>query len=328
MQYILFYGGIMLSNIVAGIDVSKNKLDIHIHPLGKHKVFENNVQAIDQILDFLHLHNVTKVGLEATGGYEKLCAYTLLSNGFEVYVIQPRWIRDYAKSLGIATKTDKIDCSIISRYINNTDMRVTPFKASNIDYLKQKLSRRNQLVEMAKIQKTQAHQVTDMSIIKQMEELLAILQNQIQVLEDEMMILIEQSQELKKKYISITSMPGAGRILAITMICYLPELGTLRHKEISSLSGVAPFNRDSGFSKGKRCIQGGRSQIRTVLHMCVLSAQKYNSYIRIFFDRLYNQYKKPYKVASTATMRKLLLLANALVRDGRVFTEEYSPKST
>ncbi len=315
------------SNIIAGIDVSKNKLDIHIHPLGHYKVFENDVQAIDQILDFLRLHNATKVGLEATGGYEKLCAYTLLSHGFEVYVIQPRWVRDYAKSLGIATKTDKIDCSIISRYINNTDMRVTPLKVSNIDSLKQKLSRRNQLVEMAKIQKTQAHQVTDISIIKQMEELLAILQSQIQVLEDEMITLIEQSQELKEKYISITSMPGAGRILAITMICYLPELGTLRHKEISSLSGVAPFNRDSGFSKGKRCIQGGRSQIRTVLHMCVLSAQKYNSYIRIFFDRLYDQYKKPYKVASTAAMRKLLILANSLIRDGRVFTEEYSPKA-
>lgn len=227
-----------LSNIIAGIDVSKNKLDIHIHPLGHYKVFENNVQAIDQILDFLHLHNVIKVELEATGGYEKLCAYTLLSHGFEVYVIQPRWVRDYAKSLGIATKTDKIDCSIISRYINNTDMRVTPLKVSNVDFLRQKLSRRNQLVEMAKIQKTQAHQVTDISIIKQMEELLVILQNQIQVLEDEMIELIEQSQELKKKYISITSIPGVSKITAITIICYLPELGTLQRKQISSIAGV------------------------------------------------------------------------------------------
>ncbi|WP_265037218.1 IS110 family RNA-guided transposase [Wolbachia endosymbiont (group A) of Anomoia purmunda] len=316
------------SNIIAGIDVSKSKLDIHIHPLEHYKIFENNVQSVDEILDFLRLHNVTKVGLEATGGYEKLCAYTLLSNGFEVYVIQPRWVRDYAKSLGITTKTDKIDCSIISRYINNTDMRVTPLKVSNIDCLKQKLSRRNQLVEMAKIQKTQAHQITDASIIKQIEELLVILQNQIQILEDEMMALVDQSQELKKKYISITSIPGAGKTLAITMICYMPELGTLKHKEISSLFGVAPFNRDSGFSKGKRCIQGGRSQIRTVLYMCILSAQRYNSYIKIFFDRLYDQYKKPYKVASIAAMRKLLILANSLVRDGRVFTEEYSPNST
>ncbi|WP_353281245.1 IS110 family transposase [Wolbachia endosymbiont (group B) of Horisme vitalbata] len=329
MQYsILFYGGIMNSpNTIAGIDVSKTKLDIHIHPLGYYKTFENNVQAIDQVLDFLHLHNVTKVGLEATGGYEKLCAYTLLSNGFEVYVIQPRWVRDYAKSLGISTKTDKIDCSIISRYINNTDMRVTPLNVNNTDCLKQKLSRRNQLVEMAKIQKTQAHQITDVSIIKQIEELLVILQNQIQILEDEMMVLIDQSQELKKKYMSITSIPGAGKTLAITMICYMPELGILKHKEISSLSGIAPFNRDSGFSKGKRCIQGGRSQIRTVLYMCILSAQRYNSYIKIFFDRLYDQYKKPYKVASTAAMRKLLILANSLVRDGRVFTKEYSPNS-
>jgi transposase len=128
--------------------------------------------------------------------------------------------------------------------------------------LRQKLSRSSQLVEIAKTQKTQAYQVTDISIIKQMEELLAILQNQIQALEDEMMELIDQSQELKRKYISITSIPGASKITAITMICYLPELGTLQEKQISSLAGVAPFNRDSGFSKGKRCIQGGRSQIR------------------------------------------------------------------
>ena len=314
------------SNIIAGIDVSKTKLDIHIHPLGHHKVFENNVQAIDQILDFLRLHNVSKVGFEATGGYEKLCAYTLLSNGFEVYVIQPRWVRDYAKSLGITTKTDKIDCSIISRYINNTDMRVTPLTVDNgnIDCLKQKLSRRNQL---AKIQKTQIQQVTDISIIKQIEELLAILHNQIKTLEDEITTFIDQNQELKKKYVSITSTPGVSKITAITLICYLPELGTLQKKQISSLVGLAPFNRDSGFSRGKRCIHGGRSQIRTVLHMCILSAQKVNSYIKPFFTRLYNQYKKPYKIASTAAMRKLLLLANSLVRDGRVFTEEYSPKS-
>ncbi|WP_341808577.1 transposase [Wolbachia endosymbiont (group E) of Neria commutata] len=317
------------SNIIAGIDVSKNKLDIHIHPLGYHKVFENNVQAIDQILDFLRLHNVTKVGLEATGGYEKLCAYTLLSHGFKVYVIQPRWVRDYAKSLGIATKTDKMDCSIISRYVSNTDMRVTPLKVSNnnIDCLKQKLSRRNQLVEIAKIQKTQAHQVTDISIIKQMEELLVVLQNQIQALEDEMMALVDKSEELKRKYIPITSIPGARKITAITMICYMPELGSIRHKEISSLAGTAPFNRDSGSSKGKRCIQGGRSQVRKVLHMCILSAREWNSYIKIFFDRLYDQYKKPYKVASTAAMRKFLILANSLVRDGRIFIEEYNPKS-
>ncbi len=107
-------------------------------------------------------------------------------------------------------------------------------------------------------------------------------------------------------------MPGAGTILAIIMICYLPELGTIRHKEISSLSGTAPFNRDSGFSKGKRCIQGGRSQVRKVLHMCILSAREWNSYIKTIFDRLYVQYKKPYKVASTAAMRKLLILANSL----------------
>ncbi|WP_353287915.1 transposase [Wolbachia endosymbiont (group B) of Gerris lacustris] len=111
------------------------------------------------------------------------------------------------------------------------------------------------------------------------------------------------------------------------MICYLPELGTIKHKEISSLSGVAPFNRDSGFSKGKRCIQGGRAQIRKVLHMCILTAREWNSYIKTFFDRLYDQYKKPYKVASTAAMRKLLILANSLARDGRIFTKEYSPKS-
>ncbi|WP_244263336.1 hypothetical protein [Wolbachia pipientis] len=114
--------------------------------------------------------------------------------------------RDYAKSLGITTKTDKIDCSIISRYINNTDMRVTPLTVSNgnIDCLKQKLSRRNQFVEIAKIQKTQIQQVTDTSIIKQIEELLAILRNQIKTLEDEMITFIDQNQELKRKYISIT----------------------------------------------------------------------------------------------------------------------------
>ncbi|WP_214250201.1 IS110 family RNA-guided transposase [Wolbachia endosymbiont of Anopheles demeilloni] len=315
-------------SIIAGVDVSKTKLDIHIHPLGHYKTFENNIQAIDKILDFLFLHNVTKVGCEATGGYERLCTYALLGNGFEVYIIQPRWIRDYAKSLGITTKTDKIDCSIISRYINNTDMRVTPLKVSNINYLKQKLSRRNQLVEIVKIQKTQAYQITDTSTIRQIEELLAVLQNQIQTLEDEMMTFIDQSQDYKRKYISLTSIPDISKITAITLICYLPELRTLQKKQISSLAGLAPFNRDSGFSKGKRRIHGGRSQVRTVLYMCILSAQKWNSYIKNFFTRLYNQHKKPYKIASTAAMRKLLLLANSLVRDGRTFIEEYSQKST
>ncbi len=117
--------------------------------------------------------------------------------------------------------------------------------------MKQKLSRRNQLVEIAKIQKNQIQQITDTSIIKQIEELLAILQNQIKTLEDEIITFIDQNQELKKKYISITSIPGISKITATTLICHLPELGTLQKKQISSLVGLAPFNRDSGSSRGK-----------------------------------------------------------------------------
>ena len=144
-----------LSPVVAGIDVSKAKLDVYIHPLSKYRTFDNKEQGFEEILNFLKQHNVTKVAFEATGGYEKLCAYDLLANGLQVYIIQAKWVKDYARSLGITAKTDKIDSSIIAYYISNQDMCVTTFTSNHVNSLRELLSCREQLVEILKIQKTQ-----------------------------------------------------------------------------------------------------------------------------------------------------------------------------
>lgn len=308
-----------LHSIVAGIDVSKDKLDIFIHPLNKYKTFNNKEQDFAEVYRFLKEHNVSKVGFEATGGYEKHCAYSLLANGLQVYIIQAKWVKDYARSLGVTAKTDKIDSGIIARYINNHDMRATPLASNNLKLLKELFSRREQLVEVLKIQKTQKHQIHNLAILEQLERLILLLQTQIKNLENQIKELISKEASLAEKYKSLTSIPGIGEVVATTLLCYIPELGSLKSKQIASLAGLAPMNFDSGKKHAKRFVQGGRVQVRRALYMSILTARESNSYIKMFFTRLTEQAKKPFKIAATAAMRKLLILANALVRDKRVF---------
>lgn len=310
-------------SIVAGIDVSKTKLDVYIHPLGNYKIFNNTAQSFEEIIIFLKQHNVTKVGFEATGGYEKLCAHALLANGLQVYIIQAKWVRDYARSLGIIAKTDKIDSSLIARYVSNPDMRAAALSPNHANFLKELLCRREQLVEILKIQKIQKQQITNLVIAKQMDELIDVLECQVKDIENGMIDALKKEPGLAQKYKLLISIPGIGRIVAISLICYLPELGTLSAKQIAKLAGLAPINWDSGKKQGKRFIQGGRVQIRKALYMSIISAKEFNSYIKSFFTRLTTQAKKPFKIAATAAMRKLLILANALVRDGRIFCEQY-----
>lgn len=310
------------SSTVAGIDVSKAKLDIYIHPLGIYKSFDNNIEAFEKIFYFLKQYNVEKVGLESTGGYEKLCAYALLTKGLDVYIIQAKWMRDYARSLGITVKTDKIDSNLIARYINNPDMRVTILTVNHNTSVKELFCRREQLVEIIKIQKTQKHQINNSSIIIQIDNLIKVLKNQIIDLEIQMIEMVKKTPELSQKYKLLISIPGIGNIVAISLLCYLPELGTLCSKQIAKLAGLAPLNWDSGKKQGRRFIQGGRLQVRKALYMAIISATRYNPYIKGFFNRLIQQGKKPFKIAATASMRKLLILANTLVKEGRIFCEQ------
>lgn len=198
-----------LSPIIAGIDVSKAKLDVYIHPSNEYKIFANKEQGFEEILSFLKQHNVTKVAFEATGGYEKLCAYYLLANGLQVYVIQAKWVKDYARSLGITAKTDKIDSSIIARYISNPDMRVTMVTSNHTSSLRELLSRREQLVEILKIQKTQKQQITNFVVVKQVEELIKLLLNQIKDLEAKMSGVINKELGLAQKYKTLVN-PNCG----------------------------------------------------------------------------------------------------------------------
>lgn len=312
------------SPIVAGIDVSKAKLDVYIHPAGDYRTFNNKAQDFEEISNFLKQHNVTKVGFEATGGYEKLCAHALLATGLQVYIIQAKWVRDYGRSLGIAAKTDKIDSSLIARYVSNPDMRASVLISNHVHVLKELSCRREQLVEIIKIQKIQKQQITNLPIVKQMDKLIEVLKGQIKDLEDEMTETFKTEPDLAQKYMLLTSIPGIGKIVAISLICYLPELGSLSAKQIAKLAGLAPLNWDSGKKQGKRSIQGGRMQIRKALYMSIISAKEFNSYIKSFFTRLTDQAKKPFKIAATAAMRKLLILANALVREGRIFDDQYN----
>jgi transposase len=305
--------------IVAGVDVSKDKLDIFIHPLNRYRTFNNRAQDFAEVYKFLKEHNVSKVGFEATGGYEKQCAYNLLASGLQVYIIQPKWVKDYARSLGVTAKTDKIDSSIIASYISNPDMRATLLAPNNLKHLREVFSRREQLVEILKIQKTQKHQISNLTILKQLEGLILLLQTQIKDLSNKIKELISKEASLAEKYKCLTSIPGIGEVVATTLLCYIPELGSLKAKQIASLAGLAPMNFDSGKKHGKRFVQGGRMQVRRALYMSILTAKESNSYIKVFFRRLTEQAKKPFKIAATAAMRKLLILANALIRDKRLF---------
>ena len=308
-----------------GIDVSKDTLEVAFGADGAVETIANEGPAHDGLAVRLSELQVAVVLLEATGGYEAEVAGALQAAGLPVAVINPRQARDFARSIGLLAKTDAIDARALARFaavlVQRPDFErfIKPLASDEQRGLQALVLRRRQLVDMLTSER-QRLQVSHRSTRHSLGKTIRFLRAQIEQLDGELAQHLREHEAGLAKLLD--SMKGVGPVTLATLIASLPELGHLDRREIAALVGVAPFNRDSGRWRGQRHITGGRFAVRMVLYMATIVAVRHNPPLRAFYQRLVAAGKRK-KVALVASMRKLLTILNAMVRDCAMFNPEY-----
>lgn len=301
------------SKIFIGIDISKKKLDLYVKPLNVFKQFNNDIEGIKLLLEFVTPLKPNLILLESTGKLEENVSISLLENSLKVSTINAKRARDFAKACNLS-KTDKIDAKMLSDFasIFFEKLSLSVLKSDTERELKNLSSRRNQLIKMQTQEKNRLRWVNDEFLQKSIEKTIEFLNDQISEIDSLIGNLVKKDDKLSETSKILQSFPGIGEVTSNKIISSLPELGSFSNKKISRLVGVAPINNDSGMFKGKRTIKGGRFNVRASLYMPTLSAIKNNSKIKIFYQKLVNKGKLK-KVAIIACMHKMLHILNAMV---------------
>jgi transposase len=302
----------MKSSVFVGIDVAKDHLDIAIRPGEKVWTVQNDEKGIEELVSQLKDDQPELVVMEATGGLEMNVASALSIVGIPVAVINPRQVRDFAKSTGKLAKTDTLDAKVLAHFAEAIHPEARFLSDEQARQLKALVGRRRQLIEMIVSEKNRSHSCYK-NVLDKVLDHIAWLEESLEELDKELAQVIHDSAVWREKDLLLESVPGIGKITSGVILASLPELGTLDRKKIAALVGVAPFNRDSGTMRGKRSIWGGRAHVRCILYMATLSATRYNPVIKRFYNRLIEAGKTP-KVALTACMRKLLVIINSMLR--------------
>lgn len=298
-----------------GIDVSKHELDVHISPDNIHATFKNSPKGFLSLKRKLTKYPGAKIVFEASGGYEKQLTYSLNEAGFELAVVNPRQIRDFAKALGKLAKTDKIDAYVIALFAEKMQPEARQIKSKTQAKLAELSARRKQLVDMITMEKNRLDKASG-TIKKSIKKIIKALEKELNDVEKELKAIVSTDENYASTVDKLVSVPGIGEKVATALIAYLPELGSLSGKQISALAGLAPFNRDSGTLRGVRTIWGGRASVRGALYMSTLVATKHNPKIKAFYQKLCENGKAK-KVALIACMRKLLICINAMIKNNQ-----------
>jgi transposase len=301
----------------AGIDVSKGRLDVCLLPEGEAFHVANDQGGIDELVGRFEQARPELVVLEATGHYERPAASAIAAAGIAVAVVNPRQVRDFAKAKGRLAKTDKIDAEILARFAAAIDPPPSVLPDEEAQALQAILTRRRQLLVMLSAEKNRLGMAPE-ALAKRIRAHVRWLEKELERTDRELDEAVQQSEVWRRNEELLRSVPGVGPVLARTLLAELPELGTITHKRLSALVGVAPFNRDSGQGRGKRETWGGRAPVRAALYMGALVATRHNPILKEFYERLLSA-GKPKKVALVACMRKLLSILNAVVRDGAIW---------
>ncbi|OUR89098.1 IS110 family transposase [Gammaproteobacteria bacterium 42_54_T18] len=296
-----------------GIDVGKGLLDIYILELELHWQEENNAEGIKRLVSKLNRYNLTRVLVEATGGYERAVVEACAEKGLPIIIVPPLKVRQYAKAQGILAKTDKIDARLIALFAFTIRPEIRPMPTKKVRSIRDLLARLRQLNE-ARTQELNRQHKSPKVLERSHARMLKFLNNEIVVIKKKLAKEVAEVTEWQRTHEVICSVPGIVDGVAYTLLGELPELGHLSHRQISALCGLAPYNHDSGKMKGKRRIRGGRAPIRTVLYMAMLSSIQHNPIIKNFYTKLVENGKHK-KVALTACMRKMMTILNAMVRD-------------
>jgi len=304
-------------NPFIGIDVSKDNLEV-FNDLSSHRtVCPNKMRDLDRLAKDLKKASPELIVMEATGGYETLAAIAFTKAELPFAIVFPRRVRQLAHGLGIVAKNDEIDARVIAYYGRVANIKPKPLESNELRELQAVTTRRTQLVEMRLMEENRLD-TAHPSMRKTIKEHIAWLCHQIQKMEAEINSQIERSEAWNEKRKLLMSVPGVGSVLASTLITELPELGFLSNRKIAALVGVAPFDRDTGKSRGTRFCKGGRNSVRRVLYMATICAARFNPVIKTFYDRLCEKGKRK-KVAHIACARKMLVILNAMSRDNLSF---------
>jgi transposase len=305
-----------------GIDVAKATLDVQVRPSDERWTVANDDAGIRTLVEQLRGVAPTQVVLEATGGYELAVVSALAAAALPVVVVNPRQVRDFAKATGRLAKTDRLDAAVLARFAEQVQPEARPLATADQQELDALLTRRRQLIEMLTAEKNRLGQVFvrgGKQVRKSLKTHITFLERELRMTDTDLGELVRKSPVWRERDDLLQSAPGVGPVLSRTILAALPELGRLDRKAIAALVGVAPMNRDSGLMRGKRMIFGGRAPVRAALYMGTLTATRCNPQIRAFYQRLVAA-GKPKKVALTACMRKLLIILNAMVRQGTRWT--------
>lgn len=307
-----------------GIDVGKEQLDVVWHETGEHLVVENAAKSIRSLVRRLVKESVNRIVLEATGRYERAFVLAALEAGLPVIVVNPLMVRRYAGAIGRLAKTDKLDAGLIAEFAAVIQPEVRVLASAKTLQIKDLLLRRRQLMEMRTMELNRQQQFAGAQA-SSCKRVIVLLEKEVGLVEQLLDQAIEEVSEWKARKEILLSVPGVGPTLAYTLLGDMPELGELNQKQIAALTGVAPFNRDSGSMRGKRRIHGGRAGVRTILFMATLSATQHNPVIRACYQRLVAAGKHK-KVALVACMRKLMCILNSMLKEGRSWDEKYAQK--
>jgi transposase len=304
-----------------GLDIAKAHIDVGTWPEGRHWQVPNDTDGIARLVEELAALAPGCIVLEASGGYEQEAAATLAAAGLPVVVVNPRQVRDFAKSTGQLAKTDRLDALVLARFADAVKPEIRQLPDAAATELRDLLVRRTQLVTMKTAEKNRL-KTAGPAVRTHIKTHIAWLEEQVDELDRELRNRLKASPIWREKEQLLRSVKGIGPVASITLLAVLPELGRLSRKEIASLAGLAPIPRDSGQFRGKRTIWGGRRRVRQGLYMATVSAVRHNPVISAFYDHLIAAGKPP-KVALTACMHKLLLICNAVLRDGAPWQPNY-----
>lgn len=299
-----------------GIDVSKDRLDVHVRPSGEAFAVARDGDGLEELVTRVRALEPRLIVVEATGGFETVVASAVGAAGLPLAVVNPRQIRAFATACGQRAKTDRLDAQVIAHFAEavQPEARAIPDEAARA--LGELVTRRRQIIGMMVAERNRRRQLTQPRLLKTVDRILAILQEQLSAIEQDIDTAIRGTPAWREKEELLTSAPAIGPKIARTLIADLPELGMLTRRKIAALAGTAPFSRESGTWRGQRSIAGGRPSVRAALYMAVLVSIRRNLPLAQNYHRL-RAAGKPAKVAIVATMRKLLVILNAMLRDGK-----------
>jgi transposase len=302
-----------------GIDISKKTLDAHAYPSETAQQFANTKKGHSALIKWIARWHIERIAYEATGVYHR--AFEQALTGFPLVRINPERARRFAQATGTLAKTDKIDAAMLARMAEALKPVPRPARAQNLNQLAEIVNARDGLVRDRTALKNREKNLTITLLKRQAKQRLEQIARQIEAIDTLAQEIILADPELARRQEIIASISGLGIQTAAQLIATMPELGTLENKQIASLAGLAPVTRQSGQWKGKSFIRGGRANVRQALYMPALVAARYNPDLKAKYKQLTNA-GKPAKVALTAIMRKLIIMANVLLRDNRNWTPE------